>query len=813
MQTLTVATSVRPGRIAVLYDIADQDWIGSCQNILDLCASLWGGLASIIIPTDGTTISPLFWQLLETFDPDYICVYRATLRDLEQRDPNAFEQEVSAHIKQWDVGIVLDDNTLQEVRKKMRNLPLNNFTLSPELATEIKSRVAPFFHEENVVQAGSWQADQSPGYPHTPLIDLLPETDPPQKCIFPARSLPARDLLWYSAAIGSCTDELRNQFEAAGIQPVVVGDGTGNHDPLEQQRQLISFVVNRTSMERFVGLHLSRLDDPMPETVRTTVADLSFLNLGWFKQPRSTEWAPQALAVAGNTFSDFCLYLALNRMRERVFWIFPEITDLALSGAALRPDRTLSGTFNFSLRTATSYTQQYVPGLTLVSATLNEDQLFALRTTMGMAAQHGYDSAVEGNVFEIIPTSPLRFYDSGNAQRPRVLQLPDSQVLELFETPKPTGFRRINPSNHRWVTELELRGNAPPKHPDLGTWYLQGNNLGSLQIRTSASGIAYACPSAMFLSGQDIDTVLVRPNIRVPDPTEIFVKVAALAGLECRTSDKGFYAQESVQKLGGLRAACQFFQSPTGIQLTAAYLDIEKPKEKDEPKLGILLDGRRYLSAEDMVGMLKSEDAVIPYLDDFATKGIFHRGFIFQCQFCHDSAWFRMKDISDRFTCHRCFREQIFTSAHWKMPRIQPSLYYQLDEMVYQGLRHNMNVPLLALDRLQRGSNGSFLYVDELAFYPPQAKKPLIETDINCVVDGVLTIGEAKIVDRLDPIRKKETAIIKEYLSLAKQIGARQLVFATLAKQWDKGTLQRIHEVRGGQAVRLLFFTYDDLIG
>jgi hypothetical protein len=183
----------------------------------------------------------------------------------------------------------------------------------------------PFFYEDFIVQPGFWKAGDIPGFPHTRVLDVLKEADHPDKIILPARSLEASESLWYSAAIESCNDEFASSLAEAGIEPVPVGDGTGTKDPIEEQRKLISFVVDRGSLERFAGLHLTQPHSPLPETVRFTPSDLSLLNLGWFKPTRSKLWAPKALAVAGNTVNDFCLYLALSRLRERVFWIFPPI--------------------------------------------------------------------------------------------------------------------------------------------------------------------------------------------------------------------------------------------------------------------------------------------------------------------------------------------------------------------------------------------------------------------------------------------------------------------------------------------------------
>jgi hypothetical protein len=811
MQTLTISASVRPGRVAVVCDIADPEWMRSCRHILEIFSSVWGGHGNIIIPTDGNTIQPLFWEILEKFDPDYIYEYRPTLRDLEERDPQAFEGKLAEQLDSWGEGVEPTQDMIDRARANLRSAHTNAFTISAQLAQQLKTRVAPFFYEDYVVQPGFWRAGEIPEYPHTRVLDLLQEADHPDKIILPARSLDASESLWYSGAIGSCSEEFANSLDNAGIKPVPVGDGTGTEDPIEEQRKLISFVVDRGSLERSAGLHVMQPNSPLPQTIRFTPSDLSLLNLGWFKSRRSKLWAPKALAIAGNTVSDFCLYLALSRLRERVFWIFPPITEAALNGMSPQYRYSPSATFANAVRMVTEYVQQHAAGLDMTSATLNATQLGAVKVEIGLAARSAFHADIQVEVTDAIPDHPLRFFDRSNALKQRVVQLPDSRVIELFETPKPTSFRRINPSVHRWITELELQSQQPPRHPGLGAWFISGTNQSSNEARTSASGLAYFCPSSIILPGQDIDAITVRPNVRVPAAREIFEKVADFAGLVCTTSDKGFYAQDAVEKLGGLEKASQFLRSASGRALIEAYLD-KTPNREGQHNKGVFLAERRFLCAADLCKVLKSASEVISYIDDFARRGILLRGFIFQCQFCRYAAWFPLKEIGDQFTCPRCHREQIFTSLHWKAPRCQPSLYYQLDEIVYQGLGNNMQVPILTLDCLRRSSQSSFLYVEELAFRRPNEPKPFIECDVNCVVDGVLTIGEAKIANRLDQNRGREAAIVEGYRSLAASIGARRVVFATRARAWDGATVKKIQQVLGNDSLDVRLLTDGDLM-
>lgn len=810
MQTLTISASVRPGRVAVLCDMADPEWRRSCRHILEIFSTLWGGHGNIIIPTDGKTIQPIFWRILETFDPDHICEYRPSLRDLEERDPQAFEQIVAEQIETWPDGGQPTNAEMDRVRKGMRNADNSNFAVTPALAQELKARIAPFFFENYIVGPGTWKAGEVPGFPHTRIIEIIAETDHADRIVLPARSLPPAESLWYSATLGTCDVEFESKLTDAGITPLPFGDGSRTQDALYEQRNLVSYAVDRDSFERYATLNVAMPNTTQSDTLRLTPAALSLTNLGWFRQKQSKLWAPKAIAIAGNTINDFCLYLALSRMRERVFWIFPPITEAVLTGASTNYRNSPAGAFANSLRMATEYVQQHPPGVDLLSVSLNQSQVNAVKNEIATAARAPLYGDVFGLSTSVIPEDPLRYLEKSNASKLSVEQVPDTGIIELFETPKPTSFRQINPSNHRWITELELQAKQPARHPALGNWYLSGANQSTNEVRTSGRGLAYTCPSSIIFSGQDVDAVTVRPNVRVAAAKEIFERVAESGGLVCTTSDKGFYAQDAIAKLGSLNKAGQFFRSESGRALIAAYLD-KTPNQKGQYNKGVRIGDRRYLSAADLLRALKTVGQAVSYIDDFAERGILYRGFIFQCAFCRNSAWYPLKDLSDRFTCPRCHREQVFTSKQWKLPRCQPSVYYQLDELVYQGFDNDMHIPTLALDSLRRLAERSFLYVEELEYRKVGEAKPLMECDLNCVIDGVLTIGEAKTVDRLEKTRAAEATLIEKYRNLAASLGARSVVFATEAENWDSTTAQKILEILGKDSLSARLLSKADL--
>jgi hypothetical protein len=811
LQTLSVATSLRPARIAVLCDIGDPYWSRTCRHILELFSSLWGGHGSIIVPTDGRVIDPLFWKILDVYDPDYLCEYRITGRDLDERDPGAFAQWLANRMKDWNQDSdALSAQEIARIRQTLSKEDMSAVPISSQLRQELKTRLAPFFFEQFIVQAAAWRSGDIPGFPYTNICDIIRESEVPQQIIMPSGLSSPTEFLWYSAALGTCNQETLEKLQTFGRWPRPLGDGSSTGDAVGEQKKLISFAVDRASRERRSSLDVTSQGSGVSESLSLTATDLSLMNLGWYRQSRSRDWAPKALAVAGDTLSDFCLYLALSRMRERVFWVFPPISDDASNGGGTAFGRGPSYTFANALRITCEYTSQYSPGLDLVSATLNSQQLTSILTSLAAAGQFQMNADLIGDPQMALPDLPLRYFESSNASKQRIVQVPDSGIIELFETPKPVTIENLNASVHRWITDVEIRGHQPPRHPELGSWLIGGGNRSTSEVRISSVGSSYFCPNSLIFTGQDIDAAVFRPNIRVPSAREIFNKLVDIAGATCTISDKGFYAQEAVEKLGGLEDAAQFLKSAPGLALVDAFLS-EAPNKPGKYDQGVFLESRRYLNSTALVKVLGGIERAAKYIDSFSQRGILYKGFILQCEFCRYAAWMPIKDLTDRFTCLRCHRDQVYTSKHWKLPRSQPSVYYQLDEIVYQGLVNDMIVPILTLDFLRRGAAGSFQYTEELEYRMPNAPKPFIECDVSCIVDGVIMIGEAKTADRLDATRKKELRIIQDYRQLASMIGARRLVFGTRADKWDPTTVQSTRAALAKDPVELLFLSKNQL--
>jgi hypothetical protein len=281
--------------------------------------------------------------------------------------------------------------------------------------------------------------------------------------------------------------------------------------------------------------------------------------------------------------------------------------------------------------------------------------------------------------------------------------------------------------------------------------------------------------------------VLVRPRLHFPSLDKSVKELAQKQGYECRHSDKGIYADQSISKWGGLSEVSGILKTTQYRSLLDQYLDTSK----SGPVKGVYLDGdrRRYLDFAAIKALVPKDPSSL--IDDLISKQVLYRGFIFGCSFCRNSDWYSVIDITQEFRCRRCGRSQLYTKANWKMPD-EPAWFYKLDELVYQGYRQGMAVSLLALNYLKGTAQRSFTFTTEREFWKSGAGKPEIEVDFFCSPDGVLTVGEARTDNCLGDAVSEENAKITKYRHLVTGLSIAQLVFATLKDCWRRETIDAV---------------------
>jgi hypothetical protein len=792
----TIHASIRPARVAILVDKADEDWQQTCLRIIEFYSQLWGGAYNIIVPTDGREISEPFWTLLEAFDPDYLYRYGKSGEDWAQSHPSEYERELRTRV---DARVVGGDSASRaaitsDVDKHLRDCWLpSTFGIVPELQKEIKTRLAPFWLEQYVVNAGAITAGSVVAFPLTNIAKIVSSADHPDRIsVFegPADELPP---LWYAAVAGRINSRARDAFSQLQIGTEVVSFTENDLS------QLIEFTI--------------RGEIRGPQAIRSGAAtlrdaitpyDLSMLELGLYRSYQYQWWQEPIVAVAGNALEDFCLYYCLSRLRDRVVWVLPSITEKALNTNISQELSRAETSFRYQLLSQ-ERSPNFTGGLVCVTHSLAPVQVESVIAQLNRVGAHSRQIQRTEDVQSLVRL-PLKALERDTVEEVS-LQFSDDRSVSAFNTPKPKHFNPIHPYEHRYITQLDVVAEGPPKHSELGTSIIVHRALTTHEARIGTGGPAYFCPNVAHFGG-DIDTVLVRPRLHIPPLYKLMEELAKTQGYECRPSDKGIYADETISKWGGLEQIGSFLLEQRYRNLLNQYLD----SSKSAPGRGVYLDGdhRRYLDFRAMKAIVG--DTAGSLIDDLISRQALYRGFIFGCGYCRNSEWFSVTDITQEFKCRRCGRTQLYRKANWKMPD-EPAWFYKLDELVYQGYRQGMAVSLLALNYCKRSSERSFTFTTDREFWTPGADKPEIEVDFFCAPDGVLTVGEAKAESTLGANGSEQNAKINKYLHLVRKLQIRQIVFATLSDHWHPATIEAVTaRFSGARHVRTVFLNASQLL-
>ncbi|SRR6266481_204546 len=793
----TVHASVRPPRVAILVDKTDSDWQQTCLRIIEFYSKLWGGAYNIIIPTDGITIDETFWQILETFDPDYLYRYHKSGEDFFLNDPHSYskvlKERVNAAIQ---AGMSDTANTESLIDKQLRDLELSDLEIMPKLQEEIKTRLAPFWFDDYAVDAGPVGAGSAPDFHLTQLSTIIQSTEHPDtisiveapKDIWP---------LWVGSVTGIMDPQAIKSFEQLGIG----SDRFSFTD--DNVNTLIELIVTGDIRAARAAHQDSATYNALPGTIPFK---MSMLRLGLQRSTRYRYWQEPLVIVAGNKIEDFCLYYCLSKLRDRVVWVLPSITEKALGQHV---DATSRAEMKFIFQiSAAERSHKHAGGTSCISYSLNSEQVDGIIQQLTKPGARQYNKQIQknGDVKSLIEF-PVSVTERDNFQRDIPIQLSNDRSISPFSTPKPKHFNPIHPHEHRWITQLSIVSEAPPRHYQLGELVISDSRLTTFEMRVGKEGPAYFCPNVGYFGG-DIDTVLIKPNLRLPPLDKLVIELAMKNGYECRPSDKGIYAGASISKWGSIEQMGNFLRNAKYHSVLDLFLDVSPSRAGQ----GVYLcsDRRRYLDLPALKALV-GEDATT-LIDELISKQILYRGFIFGCTDCRNADWFSVSDITQEFRCRRCGHSQIYTRHHWKQPE-EPSWFYKLDELIYLGHKHGMAVSLLALDYLRKRSENNFTFTTDREFWPVGGSKSNVETDFFCVMDGVFTVGEAKTDNSLGSSASEEAAKITKYKHLVSALSVRQLVFATMRDVWKPKTVKAVQDAfKAVPSVKVLFLTAGELL-
>lgn len=806
-----IGASVRTPKVVTFISNKDPYWEHTVMRIIEWYTKIWGGAYNLIIPTDGKTIDERYWKILERYNPDYLRSYYYAYAELSTANPKRWEKDVktiTARLKKQHPD--MSQETIDDFfKREFEMVEHHRFQISDELQQELKQRLSPFYFRDQVVKGGvSWK--EKVMFPFTEIAKIVEHTN--FRDLFcldidNSHKDPNLKLLVYSVS-GFATNEYIGELEKVGLSIKRLPDSYPT-------RNIVKDVINGG-----VDLRSMRLEKELSESLGSKTRKkskewtpdfdylgqspyaLSMLRLGkYHKLDEHKDWEEPIVVVVGDTMEDFCYYYSLSRAHGDFYWIPKTYIDRFEQALAKKQKaekqltelESLPYTIINELFSKTDYGHNEKKIL-LTSISLDKKELERLKDIL-LKASISQAIPLEVAENQSFTDCMLLAIEQDNYTNQQTQAFVDGEAVGKIETPKPKNFTYIDPREHRWITEITVDQYKLPKLHFLGHKVIQLSD--AHEMRISHDGISYFSPSLGYFGGE-IDSILVKPKMRLIEPLEIFREYYQEAGYKKATlSDKGQLSKRALEKFGSLDRVGYFLSSDGNRNLIQKYLNGKPNHDKKTGEEVVHVNHRNYLNFQAIQASLKDKKATIQMIDELTVLGILHRGFIFHCEACLRSDWYSITDVKKTFVCTRCSHEQKYEHSHWKSPN-EPSWYYKLDEVIREGFIQNMDIPLLTLFQLKRKSKESFLFAYELELWKENVEngKPDVEIDINCIVDGKIVVGESK----KDSITKSD---IKKHGSFVKSLQKYpdRVVFSTLNESWSDEITQEIQKVPSSEII------------
>jgi hypothetical protein len=705
--------------------LKDLPWLKLFESAIAAQGRFWGGSGNLMFPlTDDLADREIFWAIGDCFDADAYVTYAPTWGEMREFAPTVVEGEMDRLRRK--VTSQIDATAAEEFIARLEDETALDFRPRDEQLQLIKRRLAPFHSEE-----GPWSLDTFSGSAPAawPFMDATRFADLPRKIQTVATSGAARQLLLTTVA-GRVPLGLRLELAERGIE---VTDGPPSR----------GYVRAGTLVDRRHG------------EAPTGSWAISEHGLGLYRRGR---WGglPAALVV-GDSPWDFALYYALKRMTGMAWWLPSWLTRdksyLFALGSALRYDARREGR-----------------SLAVVSASSVKVRDRVALTIDDLVGQPVSATATDWH--DVLPEEPLRFYARDNEGRTHPVQLVDGEETLPLDTPIPARVATDEPTEMRWISEVQGYNWAPVRHHRVGPRLLSGMYSSADLVRATRDGVAYFAPASMIFTGASLESVVVRPSLKPLGLVEQLGAVLEPVGWACELSDKGIYASEAMQLFGGFDDLCAALRDQRIRRVIDAY------QNKRAPGRSLSQDDRRYLTWGSFEQLLPDQP-VAPVVDPLLARGVLSRGLVLKCRRCRQEAWHRISDVGDHFTCGRCHLGQRTERMSW-LGTDEPVWSYRLAEVIFQFLAHDGELPLLAVHDEFEGSGRPLAHAYELDLLDPEGKR--IEVDIFSADGYRLWIGEAKKNGRFEPGRLDTIA------GLASLLDAYGILLATAQPKWPPST-------------------------
>lgn len=730
--------AVRPARLAVLVPtkLKQTSWMAVMESALAAQASFWGGSGNLVFPIEDFADDDVFWGLADVFDPDAFVAYSPTIEERAEIAPAVHKKDIEKQRRSLERkhGKEFANDAIADLMKQ------RFLSVQPADADFAKliDRIAPFHHE----RSPSHHLDSYDGVSEQawPFTDVRRFNDLPRRLRNPVAPAGVARKLLLTAAAGRIGASFRHQLAERGVE---VAD-----ENLERWRWSGAAVDRRRERQQ---------DNPWA---------LSDLGLGRYS--RGFIDLPAALVV-GNTAWDFALFYALKHMSGMAWWL----------PSSLMRDPVYMHTLGSALEYEPTAEGREVAVVTARSP--------KLRDQVARDLEQGGKRVTVAEWRAVVPDEPMRFYELHNAGRFRPVEVINGSSLP-FDTPLPRNVSTVSPNEMRWVTEIQCRDWTAARSPRLPRELLGELRYGLELMRVARSGVAYFCPNIAIWGGESLEGSVVHPVLHPLTVVEQVQAILRPAGWDAEISDKGIYAAQSMDIFGGLDGLVSALRDRERRPLLDAFT------AKNGPGNLLSEDGRRYLTWQQF-GTVAGRSDPTAALTELIDRGVLSRGIILRCRHCRQSAWHHIAAVGDDFTCRRCRTTQQTARDTWEAKASEPPWSYQLAEVVYQFLKHNGDLPVLAMNDAFADSKRPFMHGFELDVTDPHGE--CRDVDIFALDGYRLWIGEATVDGEF------EAPKIEFVQRLAEATSAYGVLFATSKSTLKPGTQRKITQAFGGSWPRM----------
>jgi hypothetical protein len=505
-------------------------------------------------------------------------------------------------------------------------------------------------------------------------------------------------------------------------------------------------------------------------------------------------WQTRRVCVVGDTADDHALSIICDRIFDRASWIprslledteseFGMAARLALHSVIWGANGSNLPCAVVSVSEDADYLRSLVPEL---HAEVGGERIRLPRYAEVLSLEE---------LLASVPGRACTLADTRSFDIPRTVPVLESNngviLLAPLEPAMPVSVEQG--WQGQWYTDVALPNYSIPSRTAIRSAALmqQTGGYAEVAIRASTSGLTFSSERMGFVAaGGSLESRLARPLLHFIGTTDMLIELAAKSGAAAELSPAGLRARNAVELWGSFPELVDDLSGSV-----RKLLDTFKPptrKRSGYYGAGYAIRGQGFLDFDDAKTALGTDHAETrSILDRLEQRSVVYRGLILSCEKCLGKAHYALGRIAtDGFGCPQCNFRNRLTSKRWAANSAEPTWTYGLSHFANELLDQNGDVPLLATEKLIKGSV-DYGWSPEIQLTYPSGDS--IELDIVLIVDGRVVVGEAKSNSKLSSGGKTATKAARRLIQAAQDLTADEIILATSTSQWSPNAAQSIN--------------------